>query len=366
MNRLKLVFVLTIIVFGSQLRAQHLFSGFEHLFTPVRQYTVFRASSEIIIDGDAKDPAWEKSAWTEDFQDIEGEKKPLPLHRTRVKMLWDEKNLYIFAELEEPHVWGYFDEHDVIVFNENDFEVFIDPDGDAQNYFEIEINANNTVFDLFMPKPYRDGGIPLISWNAPGLKTAIAVDGTRNNPDDTDKKWTVEMAIPFSALQLGTGNQKPVDNQVWRINFSRVQWQTEVVDGIYKRKMDPVSDRILSEDNWVWSPQGVINMHFPERWGMLRFSEKPASGEMVEFKIQEKDELAQYLWLAYYKQKKFQAENKRYATSLSEISIPETIVTKNTGKVQLELTATPHQFLLKLITENGKQMSLTENGILRK
>jgi hypothetical protein len=366
MNRLKLVFVLTIIVFGSQLRAQHLFSGFEHLFTPVRQYTVFRASSEIIIDGESGELAWEKTAWTEDFQDIEGEIKPLPLHRTRVKMLWDEKNLYILAELEEPHVWGYFDEHDVIVFNENDFEVFIDPDGDSQNYFEIEINANNTVFDLFMPKPYRDGGIPLISWNAPGLKTAVSVDGTRNNPNDADKKWTVEMAIPFSALQLGTGTQKPVDNQVWRINFSRVQWKTEVVDGIYKRKTDSATGRILSEDNWVWSPQGVINMHVPERWGMIQFSEKLSDDKKDGFNISEKEELAQYLWLVYYKQKKFQAENKKFATSLSEISIPETIDTKNSGTVQLELTATPHQFLLKLITENGKQMSITENGILRK
>ena len=118
------------------------------------------------------------------------------------------------------------------------------------------------------------------------------------------------MAVPFSVLQLGTGIQQPADNQVWRINFSRVQWQTEAVDGIYKRKTDSATGRILSEDNWVWSPQGVINMHYPERWGMLRFSEKSANDEMVEFKIPEKDDLAQYLWLAYYKQKKFQAEIK--------------------------------------------------------
>ena len=245
MNRLKLVFVLIIILSGSKLSAQHLFSGFEHLFSPVHQYTVFRSPSEILIDGKSGDSSWEKAAWTEDFLDIEGDKMPLPLHRTRAKMLWDDVNLYILAELEEPHVWGYFDEHDVIIFNENDFEVFIDPDGDSQNYFELEINANNTVFDLFMPRPYRDGGVPLISWNAPGLKTAVSVDGTRNDANDTDKKWTVEMAIPFTALQLGTGSQKPADKQVWRINFSRVQWQTEVVDEIYKRKTDSVDLRIL-------------------------------------------------------------------------------------------------------------------------
>lgn len=366
MNRIKLAFVLTIIVFGVKLKAQNHFSEFEHLFSPVRLYTVFRSSSEINIDGKSIESAWKNAPWTEDFLDIEGDKMPRPLHRTRVKMLWDEKNLYILAELEEPHVWGYFDEHDVIVFNENDFEVFIDPDGDSQNYFELEINANNTVFDLFMPRPYRDGGVPLISWNAPGLKTAVFVDGTLNNPNDTDKKWTIEMAIPFTALQLGTGNQKPIDNQIWRINFSRVQWQTEIVEGIYKRKTDSVSGRMLSEYNWVWSPQGVINMHFPERWGMIQFSEKPVGGETVEFKIPEKDELVQYLWLVYYKQKKYHAENKRYAAKLPEISVPETVVKKKAGTIQLELTATPHQFLIKSKTENGAEMSLNENGILRK
>ena len=65
-------------------------------------------------------------------------------------------------------------------------------------------------------------------------------------------------------------------------------------------------------------------------------------------------------------QKKYQAENKRYATSLSEISIPETIVTKNAGTIQFEMHATHYQFLIELITENGQQMSITENGILRK
>jgi len=25
------------------------------------------------------------------------------------------------------------------------------------------------------------------------------------------------------------------------------------------------------EDNWVWSPQGAVNMHIPERWGRVRF-----------------------------------------------------------------------------------------------
>lgn len=354
------------VIVGSFANAQNLFSGFEQLFTPVRNYVVYQTISEIEIDGKMNDASWENAAWTEVFIDIEGEKMPKPLHQTRVKMLWDKENLYILAELEEPHVWAYYEKHDMIVFNENDFEIFIDPNGDSQNYFEIEVNAQNTIFDLFMPQPYRDGGVPFIAWNTPGLKSAIHVDGTINNSADKDKKWTVEMAIPFNAFQLGTVSQTPADNQIWRINFSRVQWQTETKDGVYHRKTDPATGRILPEYNWVWSPQGIINMHYPERWGMMQFSKKPVDGEKVKFQNPAENLLKNYLWLVYYKQKKYQAETGRFAVSLSEISLPETIESGSDGNFNLELIATPYQFMLFLSAENGVKMSVNENGVIRK
>jgi hypothetical protein len=49
------------------------------------------------------------------------------------------------------------------------------------------------------------------------------------------------------------------------MNFSRVEWQLRVRDGRYEKVPD------TKEDNWVWSPQGVINMHIPEKWGTVRF-----------------------------------------------------------------------------------------------
>ena len=60
------------------------------------------------------------------------------------------------------------------------------------------------------------------------------------------------------------------DGAVWRMNFSQVEWRIEVVDGQYQKL------RGLKEDNWVWSPQGVINMHMPEKWGYVQFSSRIA------------------------------------------------------------------------------------------
>jgi hypothetical protein len=52
----------------------------------------------------------------------------------------------------------------------------------------------------------------------------------------------------------------------WRVNFSRVEWLT-AEDGKASRKVPG-----RREDNWVWSPQGAVDMHRPERWGYVQFA----------------------------------------------------------------------------------------------
>ena len=47
-----------------------------------------------------------------------------------------------------------------------------------------------------LTKPYRDGGKAITSWEVKGLITAIHIEGTLNNPNDKDKYWSVEVAIP--------------------------------------------------------------------------------------------------------------------------------------------------------------------------
>jgi hypothetical protein len=238
-------------------------------------YTCYHTNQKPAIDGKLSDAVWQQAAWSQDFTDIEGDKRPAPPLRTRLKMLWDDQYLYIAAELEEPHIWGKLLQRDTIIFHDNDFEVFIDPDGDGKEYFEIEVNARNTVFDLFMPRTYNEGGHALMTWDAKGMKTAIGINGTLNKPADKDKSWTVEMAIPFKALRLLGIPDVPKDRSVWRINFSRVEWDTDIKGGQYVKKTNPATGKPLPEHNWVWSPQGVINMHVPQKWGYVQFSTQP-------------------------------------------------------------------------------------------
>jgi Carbohydrate family 9 binding domain-like len=234
--------------------------------TPPEKYACHRANAPVAVDGRLDEAAWRDAPWTSNFVDIEGPSKPKPRFRTRAKMLWDDRYFYVAAELEEPHVWGSLTEHDAVICMDNDFEVFIDPDGNKADYYEFEINALNTGWDLFLPKAYRDGGKADNGWQMPALKTAVRVDGTLNNPGDTDHGWSLEIAIPWDAMKAHANRRvPPAEGNEWRVNFSRVEWKHEIAGGKY-RKVEGVR-----EDNWVWSPQWAIDMHRPEHWGYVRF-----------------------------------------------------------------------------------------------
>jgi hypothetical protein len=237
-----------------------------------KHYIVNKINDQINIDGKDDELAWSNAIYTDDFIDIEGDK--IPRQKTNVKMLWDDKFLYVFAKLYENHIWGDITKRDEVIYYNNDFEVFINPNDDVFSYGEIEINALGTEWDLFLNRPYRLKGKADSSWDINGLKSAVDINGTLNDPNDLDDYWTVEIAIPLKEIEkLNTSrkDEKVISGDVWRINFSRVNWDFEINNGVYSRKKE--NGKYLPEYNWVWSPQGIINMHVPENWGYLVFSE---------------------------------------------------------------------------------------------
>lgn len=307
-------------------------------------YVVPRADAPPRIDGTLGDLAWQKAPWTEYFGDIEGDIRPAPLYHTRVKMLWDDHYLYVGAELEEPQVWGNVAHHDEVVFHDNDFEVFVNPDNNAKHYFEIEVNALATIFDLFLPEPYRYGGSALISWDAVGLKKAVHINGTLNRPGDTDQGWTVELAIPLAAISMGNGVEVPKPGSLWRINFSRVEWDTQVEDGRYVKRTDPSTGRPLPEHNWVWSPQGVIDMHLPERWGYLLF----AGDSAMTFTLPAAEALKSRLWEVFYREQMYRHAHDTFADATALAMPPD-------PRYTLTLEATAHTFKAFLAAADGSQ-----------
>ncbi|NMC38536.1 MAG: carbohydrate-binding family 9-like protein [Bacteroidales bacterium] len=304
-------------------------------------YVCYRASSAIIPDGILDEPSWAAAPWTDHFVDIEGDAKPVPAYKTHAKLLWDDKNLYVGAELEEPHVWATLRQRDTVIFFDNDFEVFIDPDGDTHNYYELEVNAFGTEWDLLLTKPYNDGGFPVNGWDIKGLKTGTHVNGTINNPADTDKGWSVEIVIPLAALREAAGVAgMPKAGDQWRIDFSRVEWRT-VIDGVkYCKEINPATGKPFPEDNWVWSPQGRINMHMPEMWGYLQFSSLTAGSGTEEFIPDPDLDRKWALRMIYYAEKEYFKNNNKFASCLKDIGLKMKDLPENTPVPEIEVTRT--------------------------
>jgi hypothetical protein len=343
---------------ATPLHAQSPFQGVEELFTLPKGYMVQHTNQPLTLDGNLQESDWQKAAWTTDFVDIEGAKKPLPTFQTRVKMLWNDSTLFIAATLQEPQIWATQTHHDDIIYKDNDFEIFIDPDNNAHQYFEVEVNAINKIFDLYLPKPYRDKGDALISWDVAGLRSGVSIDGTLNHPQDQDKSWTVEMAIPLKAVRMGFPFEAPREGALWRINFSRVEWDTRV-EGNKNPKIQDAAGKDLPEHNWVWSPQGVINMHYPERWGYLQFTRQAnTTWQMPQAELRK-----QYLWLVYYRQQQFRKKTGKYATTLAELKItPQVMASKQPN--QLQLAATPYQFTATITAAGNAAIRINDEGLL--
>ena len=153
------------------------------------------------------------------------------------------------------------------------------------------MNALNATWDLQLNRAYDDGGgenssrvLGPSGWDYDSpiggprtMHTAAYVEGSINAPTPGSKFWSVEVALPLAKLAENTAAAVPPrPGAFWRINFSRVEWAVVVVDGKYWKQPSCQScptPGAGNEDNWVWSPQGSIAMHLPEKWGMLQFAE---------------------------------------------------------------------------------------------
>lgn len=283
-----------------------------------KHYICKRAAGPLVPDGRIDKPFWDDAEWTDDFVDIEGDIRPKPAKRTRVKMLWDDEYFYVAAELEEDQIWATLTERDSVIFYDNDFEIFIDPDGDTHQYYELEINALNTVWDLLLVKPYRDGGPPVNGWDIRGLRTAVHIDGELNRPGAANRKWSVEAAMPWTALrECAAEGRPPAAGEYWRVNFSRVEWRAEEKEGRYVKTLDPATGKPYPEDNWVWSPQGIVNMHYPELWGYVVFAGEDGP---YSFQLPHDESVKWVLRRLYYRQRNHFTRYGAFAANLGVLT----------------------------------------------
>lgn len=167
--------------------------------------------------------------------------------------------------------------------------------------------------------------------------------------------------IPFRAItECLPGKRAPKAGEYYRMNFSRVQWTVDKEDGCYRKRTDPVTGNPLPEDNWVWAPTGVINIHYPELWGFVFFTdgqeEVGRAGSIPE------DERRKWeLRKLYYAQQLYRDENGHYTndfTALTEILHRYAALPENGRVLPLayKISVTPHTFELSCPSADGKHI----------
>ncbi len=261
-------------------------------------YTAKKIVGSIVIDGNIHKPHWEQAVWSPRFSDmVTGQPG---MYNTQVAIVWSDTHLYLAFKAEEPFVTASLTERDSIVFLENDLELFIDG-GDC--YYELEVNAANTIYEVFFiwKDAWKKGGkfdLPQfdvhlpgaytfagdddrtgasfwkgthprgVRWaftrfDMPGLQTAVTVDGTINNNDDIDKGWNLEIAIPWTSLQLLANGRSipPKPGDVWTMFLGRFQ------------KLMAGGKEIMPHPAMVLTAHGEYNTHLPEKWSRIVFNE---------------------------------------------------------------------------------------------
>ncbi|MGZ3458330.1 MAG: carbohydrate-binding family 9-like protein [Archangium sp.] len=179
------------------------------------EYTVHRAARAPVIDGELDDAVWKDATPVVLHNSFDG--RPASL-RTEARLAYDDQNLYVAFDVEDPDVWGTLHERDSSIYEQEVVEIFLDANADGRTYNELEVSPHNVLFDAYFPA--RRQGMDL-SWDS-GTKTAVKVRGTLDDPSDRDEGWRVEMRIPMARL-AEVPHLPPRKGDRWRFNLYRLE-----------------------------------------------------------------------------------------------------------------------------------------------
>lgn len=209
------------------------------------------ASAAPSIDGRLDEPAWANAASTSSFVNtMDG--SPSDLGGT-AKVAWDRDNLYIAFDLADTFLKATETGRDAHLWEQDCVEIMVDPDGDARNYFELQVSPVGTVFDTRydtyrQPQPFGH-----VDWNSE-IRAQVQARGTVNDESD-DQGYTAEIAIPWSSFVTSEGQpmSAPRAGDTWRLNFYALDTLRH-------------GSRASS-----WSPPMVGDFHVPARFGRITF-----------------------------------------------------------------------------------------------
>ena len=216
-------------------------------------YTIKRAQHAVHVDGRLDESVWKAAETIRLSAKNSGE----PKQATTVRILWDQYYLYFAFDCVDSHIWSTMKKRDEPLYNEEVVEVFIDADSDGATYLELEVNPLGTLWDGYILNT-AGRRVGILAWNSLGIKWAVHLEGTVNDPSDEDKGWSAELALPLTDIYTAP-NMPPKSGDRWRLNLYRI----DLPDGAGKRG-----------EGTAWSPVSGRTFHDPDRFGEVIFSDE--------------------------------------------------------------------------------------------
>jgi len=170
---------------------------------PRKELRAVRTTQAITIDGMFDEPAWIAAPVADGFTQFEPIPNTPPTLSSSVRVIYDDRALYIAAELSDPAVDSLMlqlSERDEFAITDY-FSVVIDPYRSGLNGFGFSVSSANVQLDFLLADDEEDE-----AWNAVWeSETSLTATG-----------WLVEMKVPFSAIRFPAQ-----DVQEWNVNFLR-------------------------------------------------------------------------------------------------------------------------------------------------
>jgi len=169
-----------------------------------------RAERPPVIDGDLGDDVWQRAGKATGF--LGKRSQGLVKVQTGVRLLFDDRNLYVGFRCNEPNPAGIepgdkAGENERNVWRSDVIAVFIQPEQDKETYYQFALSAGGMTFDQ---KSCPEG--LFYEAYSPDWETSTSIGAD---------SWTAEMRIPLAEIGVG-----PQMGRTWRMNFCRSRRQT--------------------------------------------------------------------------------------------------------------------------------------------
>src|SRR5829696_5652501 len=171
-----------------------------------RSIRIRRVTETIKIDGRVDEPAWSEADVAADFRQQEPNEGTPASETTEVRVLFDEKNLYVGIhafDSEPARINSRELVRDASFSNDDKVEILLDTYHDRRNAYRFALNPLGTQQDALITDEGRDLNL---SWDAPWV-SAARID---------QSGWIVEIAIPLTTLRFKEGAS------TWGLNFARI------------------------------------------------------------------------------------------------------------------------------------------------